>query len=230
MNRTAARKVVSSYLETPVVAILRRIGLSPNSVTLLGLVVAGASAYLLSIGNLWAGGVVLLASGMFDFFDGALARASGRASSFGALLDSVVDRLSEAAVLLGLLVYYLQQDSTEGAVLVYLALAGSIMVSYLRARAEGLGIECKVGIMTRPERVAPTRYCSTNRRMADFGGAGGTWCYRRTRVPDVCTADAAFLGHAARSGVDTRGAARLEWKPSKKGGSERPGHVHPSGE
>ena len=154
MNRTAARKVVSSYLETPVVAILRRIGLSPNSVTLLGLVVAGASAYLLSIGNLWAGGVVLLASGMFDFFDGALARASGRASSFGALLDSVVDRLSEAAVLLGLLVYYLQQDSTEGAVLVYLALAGSIMVSYLRARAEGLGIECKVGIMTRPERVA----------------------------------------------------------------------------
>ena len=153
MNRAAARRVVALYLETPVVAFLGRIGLSPNSVTLLGLVVAGASAYLLSVGNLWAGGVVLLASGMFDFFDGALARASGRASSFGALLDSVVDRLSETAVLLGLLLYYLQRDSTEGAVLVYLALAGSIMVSYLRARAEGLGIECNVGIMTRPERV-----------------------------------------------------------------------------
>ena len=154
MNRIAARRVVSSYLETPVVALLGRLGLSPNAVTLLGLAVAGASAYLLSVGNLWAGGVVLLASGAFDFFDGALARAVGRTSSIGALLDSVVDRVSEAAVLLGLLVYYLQRDSTEGAVLVYLALAGSIMVSYLRARAEGLGIECNVGVMTRPERVA----------------------------------------------------------------------------
>ena len=136
------------------VALLSRLGLSPNAVTLLGLAVAAASAYLVAIGNLWAGGAGLLASGVFDFADGALARASGRASTFGALLDSVVDRLSEAAVLLGLLVYYLQRDSTEGAVLVYLALTASIMVSYLRARAEGLGIECKVGIITRPERVA----------------------------------------------------------------------------
>ena len=154
MDKTAARRFVSPYLETPVVAFLSKIGLTPNSVTVLGLVVAGVSAYLLSVGNLWAGGVVLLASGMFDLFDGALARATGRASSFGAFLDSVVDRISETAVLLGLLVYYLQQNSTEGAVLVYLSMAGSIMVSYLRARAEGLGIECKVGIMTRPERVA----------------------------------------------------------------------------
>jgi CDP-diacylglycerol--glycerol-3-phosphate 3-phosphatidyltransferase len=154
MNRAAARKALSAYFEEPVARFLSRLGLTPNSVTLLGLAVAGVSAYLLSIGYMWAGGVVLLLSGLFDLFDGALARATGRASSFGALLDSAVDRISETVVLLGLLVFYLQESSTEGVVLVYLALAGSIMVSYLRARAEGLGIECKVGIMTRPERVA----------------------------------------------------------------------------
>lgn len=152
MNRTDARKVLSSYVEQPAARLLCRIGLTPNMVTLLGLAVAGGSAYLLSVGQLWAGGVVLLFSGIFDLFDGALARLMGRVTRFGAFLDSVIDRVSEAVVLLGLLIFY--RASTEGTVLVYLALVGSIMVSYLRARAEGLGIECKVGIMTRPERVA----------------------------------------------------------------------------
>ena len=154
MNRAAARRALSSYVETPVATFLANLGLSPNAVTLAGLLVAGGAAYLLSIGQLWAGGIVLLASGVFDLFDGALARATGRESKFGALLDSVTDRVSEVVVLLGLLVFYLNRDSTEGVVLVYVALAGSIMVSYLRARSEGLGIECKVGVMTRPERVA----------------------------------------------------------------------------
>ena len=155
MSRIAARRVISSYVEVPVATLLARLGLSPNSITLAGVLVAGASAYLLSAGYLWAGGVVLLASGVFDLFDGALARVTNRVSRFGALLDSVSDRVSEVAVLLGLLVFYLgRDDSTLGAVLVYAALAGSLMVSYLRARAEGLGIECKVGVMTRPERVA----------------------------------------------------------------------------
>ena len=155
MSRIAARRVISSYVEVPVATLLARLGLSPNSITLAGVLVAGASAYLLSAGYLWAGGVVLLASGVFDLFDGALARVTNRGSRFGALLDSVSDRVSEVAVLLGLLVFYLgRDDSTLGAVLVYAALAGSLMVSYLRARAEGLGIECKVGVMTRPERVA----------------------------------------------------------------------------
>ncbi len=153
MNRIAARRVVTLYFEQPVAAALAKLGLTPNLVTLLGLVVAGASSYLIAIGSLWAGSVVLLASGLFDLLDGALARSTGRESSFGALLDSVVDRLSEAIVLLGLLVFYMQRGSTEGMTLVYLALVGSVMVSYLRARSEGLGIDCKVGIMTRPERV-----------------------------------------------------------------------------
>ena len=153
MDRTSARRALSSYLEAPAVGLVDRLGLSPNGVTLLGLLVAGGSAYLLSVGHLLAGGLVLLASGSLDLLDGALARSTGRVSASGALLDSVVDRISEAVVLLGLLVFYLRDSSTEGAVLVYLALVGSMMVSYLRARAEGLGIECKTGVMTRPERV-----------------------------------------------------------------------------
>ena len=154
MNRANARKLLSSYLEAPTVRLSVKIGLSPNAVTLFGLVIAGASAYLASTGYLLASGVTLLASGAFDLVDGALARATGRVTKFGALLDSVVDRVSEAIVLLGILIYYLDGASTLGAVLVYVALAGSIMVSYVRSRAEGLGIDCKVGVMTRPERVA----------------------------------------------------------------------------
>ena len=115
--------------------------------------VACTSAYLLSTGYLWAGGVVLLVSGVFDLLDGALARATNRASDFGALLDSVVDRISEMLVLMGLLIFFLQLSSTEGVILVYLTLGCSVLVSYLRARAESLGVECKVGIMARPGRV-----------------------------------------------------------------------------
>ena len=153
MNRASARRVVNSYVEVPVTRFLARSGVSPNILTIMGLAVAGASAYLLSIGLLWPGAVVMLAAGVFDMFDGALARATGSVSRFGALLDSVVDRVSELVVLLGLLVYFAQRSSIEGTVLVYLALAGSVMVSYLRARAEGMGIDCQVGIMTRPERI-----------------------------------------------------------------------------
>ena len=154
MNRAAIREALTTYLGRPVARLLARGGVSPNAVTLFGLLVAGVSALLLALGNLWAGGVVVLVSGVFDLFDGALARETGRATPFGALLDSVVDRFAEVVVLLGLLVYYLDRSSVEGSVLVYLALAASLMVSYVRARAEGLEVECEVGVMTRPERVA----------------------------------------------------------------------------
>ena len=154
MNRTSAREMISAYVERPVAGALAKIGVSPNMVTLAGLVGAGISAWLISEGILWVGGVVLLFAGVLDLFDGALARSTGKDSPFGALLDSVVDRVSEIVALLGLLLHYARSDSLEGTVLVYLAAGGSVMVSYLRARSEGLGIDCKVGIMTRPERVA----------------------------------------------------------------------------
>ena len=154
MNRASARQALSIYIEQPVAAALAKIGVSPNAVTLAGLVGAAVSAYLISQGIMWAGGLVMLFAGVLDLFDGALARATAQDSPFGALLDSVIDRISEIIVLLGLLIYYASIGSVEYSVLVYLTVAGSVMVSYLRARSEGLGIECKVGVMTRPERVA----------------------------------------------------------------------------
>lgn len=95
----------------------------------------------------------MLAAGACDLLDGAVARVSGKSGTFGAFFDSVLDRLSEAALLLGFLLLYLTQADTWGVILSYLVLVGSLMVSYLRARAEGLGIKGEVGIFTRPERV-----------------------------------------------------------------------------
>jgi CDP-diacylglycerol--glycerol-3-phosphate 3-phosphatidyltransferase len=96
----------------------------------------------------------VLLSGAFDLFDGALARAKNQTTSFGAFLDSTLDRISEAALLFGLLVlYHLKQPSNPEVWLIYAALVGSILVSYMRARAEGLGIKCEVGVFTRAERV-----------------------------------------------------------------------------
>ena len=154
MGRDSARQAVADYVERPVARLLARLGLTPNLVTLIGLAIAGAGAYTIAIGQWWVGGLIVLFAGVFDLFDGALARATGKASDFGALLDSTIDRVSEAVVLLGLLAFYLSADDDLGAILVYVALVGSIMVSYMRARSEGLGIDCKVGVMTRPERVA----------------------------------------------------------------------------
>ena len=153
MDRASAREMISSYVERPVAGALAKMGVSPNMVTFAGLVGAGISAWLISEGILWAGGIVMLIAGALDMFDGALARSTGQDSLFGALLDSVVDRVSEIVALLGLLLHYARSDSLEGTALVYLAMGGSVMVSYLRARSEGLGIDCKVGVMTRPERV-----------------------------------------------------------------------------
>ena len=153
-GRDQARQIFTDYVENPVVRLLRRLGLNPNLVTIVGLLISGVGAYFISAGLWWIGGLVVLFAGIFDLFDGALARATDSVSRFGALLDSTVDRLSEAVVMLGLLAYYLSRDDDVGSILVYAAIIGSIMVSYLRARSEGLGIDCRVGVMTRPERVA----------------------------------------------------------------------------
>ena len=153
LGREDAKRIFTDNMGTPIALIMGRLGITPNALTVFGVVIAGSAAYLASIGQLWGAGTILLFSSVFDLFDGALARASGTVSSFGALLDSSVDRISETVVFLGLLAYYLARDDNQGVVLVYLALAGSIMVSYVRARSEGLGIENKVGVMTRTERV-----------------------------------------------------------------------------
>ena len=131
-----------------------KLGFSPSGLTIIGVLVACVAAALIAQGMLAIGGVVVLVAGVFDIFDGAVARMTNRATKFGAFFDSVMDRVSEAVVLLGLLWFYLEDGEQLGAVLVYVSIVGSTMVSYVRARAEGLGIECKGGLMQRPERVA----------------------------------------------------------------------------
>lgn len=153
MNRQSMKDTLLRHIEDPMTATLSKFGITPNTVTMCGLAITVVSAVFISLGQFWLGGVLLLIGSLFDLIDGSLARKLGQDSKFGALLDSVVDRLSETVILLGLLIFYIRESSNIAEILVYVAVSGSLMVSYLRARSEGLGIECSSGIMTRPERV-----------------------------------------------------------------------------
>jgi len=136
----------------PIGAFLNSIGLTPNALTMMGLVGNAIGAVFLMQGNMLVGGLIILAMGPIDALDGTMARLRGEPSTFGAFVDSVTDRYSELVTYLGLLIYYLQEGDWMTSGLVYLAAAGSVLVSYVRARAEALDYEAKVGIMTRLER------------------------------------------------------------------------------
>jgi CDP-diacylglycerol--glycerol-3-phosphate 3-phosphatidyltransferase len=153
VTHATLRSLLTRLLAQPGARLLARLGLTPTMVTLLGLLLSGGTAYLVASGRLIPGGILLLVSASFDFLVGALARLTGRATAFGALLDSVADRVSEAAVLLGVLLLALDRDEPALAVLAFLALVASLLVSYVRARAEGLGVQGEVGLLARPERV-----------------------------------------------------------------------------
>ena len=159
LGREQLRGALRSYFEEPGARLFKAVGFSPNGITLLGFAVCVVSAYLVASGWLLWGGVVFLAGGILDLFDGALARLTGQATPFGALLDSVFDRLGEAALFVGLGVYALRADVGEDyrsylLISLLLALIFSQGVSYLRARGEGLGVFIRAGVMTRTERVA----------------------------------------------------------------------------
>ncbi|MCB0129979.1 MAG: CDP-alcohol phosphatidyltransferase family protein [Caldilineaceae bacterium] len=128
-------------------------GITPNGLTILGFVLTAIAAYLLATGRFFSGGIVLLVGAFFDMMDGHLARATNQASVFGAFLDSVLDRYSESVILIALTYYYAHAGRGLEVVLLAATMVGSLMVSYTRARAEALNIECKVGILQRPERV-----------------------------------------------------------------------------
>ena len=130
--------------------------IDPNNLTLISLAITAMSAVFLYYGHLRMGGVLILLGGTFDILDGTVARATNRISKFGAFWDSVLDRYSEFLIFFGLLFYFFHRGvfSHQTTIMaICLALTGSMMVSYIRARAEGLGLECKLGIMQRPERI-----------------------------------------------------------------------------
>ncbi len=148
--RTAIRRRTKGLLEY-VASPLARAGVSPNLLTLCGLLATFVVAGLLGLGHERLAGLLLIPVALFDALDGALARLTGKATPFGAFFDSTLDRFAEIALYLGLL--YLYRGSMLETLLIYLAITGSLMVSYARARAEGLGLDCKVGLFTRLERL-----------------------------------------------------------------------------
>jgi CDP-diacylglycerol--glycerol-3-phosphate 3-phosphatidyltransferase len=147
------RKFAAAKITGPLVPFLSKTGLTPNILSWIGLVISAAAAAMVALNHLLTGGVLVLVAGLFDILDGALARFTNRTTKFGALLDSTLDRLSEALLLFGLLILYLNSAYTIEILLIFGVMVGSFLISYIRARAEGLGIECKTGLFTRAERV-----------------------------------------------------------------------------
>ena len=156
MPRTILPHVVPAQIAEPVARAVARTGITPNAVTAIGFLGNLIAAWLAAEGRWLAAGLVMLVGSGLDLLDGALARATGRATRFGAIFDAVLDRYSEAAVLFGLLVYFESRDAYVQVGLTYVALAGSVLVSLVRARAEIDGMRLREGLFTRAERVVLT--------------------------------------------------------------------------
>lgn len=148
-----ARESAARAFSQPIARVLAKTGISPTALTWTGFLIALGGGALIALGYPFIAGVAVLVGAAFDMLDGALARLTNRVTRFGAVLDSTLDRLGEVAVLLGILVTYAQSGSVTGILLTGLALPGSLLVSYLRARAEAISLDCKVGLFTRTERV-----------------------------------------------------------------------------
>jgi CDP-diacylglycerol---glycerol-3-phosphate 3-phosphatidyltransferase len=136
----------------PIAGFFVRMGLKPNTVTLLGLLGTIVGSVFLALGHTTAGGLIILVMAPFDALDGAMARMLDESSQFGAFVDSVTDRYAELFIFGGLLIHFMQVQFWLGVTLTYLAAAGSVLVSYVRARAQSVGFETKVGLLTRVER------------------------------------------------------------------------------
>jgi CDP-diacylglycerol--glycerol-3-phosphate 3-phosphatidyltransferase len=147
------RRVFRVVLES-IAGFFFRLGIGANALTIFGALLNIGVGVVAAMGHLRWAGLLLGFASAFDALDGTLARRIGKATKFGAFLDSVLDRVSEAAVLLGIAVWYMSQPGLTAEILAYVALAGSFLVSYTRARAEGLNVTCKVGLLTRVERCA----------------------------------------------------------------------------
>jgi CDP-diacylglycerol--glycerol-3-phosphate 3-phosphatidyltransferase len=152
----SARKVIAGNVTEPIIKVIAKTPLTPNAITLIGFAITVIAGALVYTEHLLAGGIVLAVSGIFDMLDGALARMTNRVSKFGAILDSTLDRISEAIILIGLLAVFVRGGQFAECMIIGFALLGSLLTSYTRARMEGLGIECKAGLFTRPERVIVT--------------------------------------------------------------------------
>ena len=153
MNLAELRRSAARLITGPLNAVLVKTRLKPNTLTWCALAISLIAAATIATNHPIIAGLLVLISGLFDILDGALARSTNQTTRFGALLDSTFDRISDAILLLGLLAFYIMSGGTMEIVLVFLALIASFLTSYIRARAEGIGINCPVGLFTRTERV-----------------------------------------------------------------------------
>jgi CDP-diacylglycerol--glycerol-3-phosphate 3-phosphatidyltransferase len=147
------RKTFAEYITKPIVTLVAKTPLTPNIITLIGFIITIGAGALVVTEHFLAAGIVVLVAGLFDMLDGALARMTNTTTRFGAILDSTLDRISEAVLLISLLAVFARSGLPAESILSGVALVGSLLVSYIRARMEGLGVECKTGLFTRPERV-----------------------------------------------------------------------------
>jgi len=149
----SARKIIASSVAQPIVKLISHTPLTPDAITWIGFIITVGAGALIVTEHLLAAGIVVLVAGLFDMLDGALARLTNKVTRFGAILDSTLDRVSEAVLLVSLLAVFVRGQDFAVSMLIGAALVGSLLVSYTRARMEGLGIECKAGLFTRPERI-----------------------------------------------------------------------------
>lgn len=147
------RKKIAIYLTRPILHLLVKTSVTPNTITWFGFLLSVVAAALIATGSLLVAGILVLVAGLFDLLDGALARRTKQTTNFGAILDSTLDRLAETLILLGVLILYAKAQSIVGIMLASIAIPSSLLVSYIKAKAEVLNIDCEVGIFTRTERV-----------------------------------------------------------------------------
>lgn len=152
LTLTDQMRVTFKGVLDPIGAFLNRLGLMPNTMTLLGLAGNILGAIFISQGKMTIGGILILLMGPVDALDGTMARLRGMAGQFGAFVDSVTDRYSELVIFGGLLYFYEQQGNSLGVMLAFASAAGSVLTSYIRSRGQSLGWDTKVGILTRMER------------------------------------------------------------------------------
>ena len=145
-------RLVFKGILDPVGAFFNRLGIYPNTMTLLGLAGNIIGAILIALGQMTLGGIIVLVMGLIDTLDGTMARLRGMPSEFGAFVDSVTDRYSELVIFAGLLYYFLHKGDWLSVLAIYIAASGAVLVSYVRARAASLGMDTKVGFLSRFER------------------------------------------------------------------------------
>ncbi len=150
INKATIQALARRILD-PLAGLILRMGFSPDALTLLGLILSLFAGLYVARGSNFAGAFLLFLGGLCDILDGSMARRAGRSSKRGAFLDSTLDRLAEIAIFMGLVFLYRERVVLQ--LIAVMALTGSLMTSYTRARAEGLGVDCKVGLLERPERL-----------------------------------------------------------------------------